>query len=111
MRFWTQEQIAEHDLKSALEHGWTAEDLANWKANLKVVDGHQADADDEMGDDTESDDDESGDENDDDETATNYSLTPRVLKALKKSLPPHLVEALKNGSKNASENAQVSNVP
>lgn len=102
-RFWTQEQEDEYDRKRALENGWTEEDLAEWWANLKVVDWREVDADDEMGDDIESDD--SDDE--DGETATNYSLTPIVLKALKKSLPPHLVEALKNGSKNASENGQV----
>lgn len=72
-----------------------------------MVDGHQADADDEMGDDTDSDD----EDDEDDETATNCSLTPRVLKALRKSLPPHLVEALKNGSRNAAEDAQVAKDP
>lgn len=65
--------------------------------------GSQADADDELGDDTESDDD---DHNEDDVTATNYSLTPRNFKALKKSLSPDLVEALRNGFKNAAENSQ-----
>lgn len=100
MRFWTQEQIDEYELKEALENGRTAKDLAEWRANLKVVDWRDVDADDEMGDDTES-------EDDDYETATSYHLTPRVLRALQKSLPPHLFEALKNGSKNVSENAQV----
>lgn len=103
MRSWTEEQIAEHDLKEAAKHGWTAQDLAKWRANLKVVDGHQVDADDEMGNDTDSDD----EDDEDDQTATNYRLTPTVLKAIQKSLPPHLVEALKNGSKNTSESDQV----
>jgi hypothetical protein len=81
----------------------SVEDLAHWRANMQVIDGHQADADDEMDDDTDSD-----DENDEGEvTATNYALTPRVLRALKKSLPPHLLEALKNGSKNAAEDSRV----
>ncbi|KAG9584204.1 hypothetical protein KCU77_g2612, partial [Aureobasidium melanogenum] len=103
MRFWTQEQKDEYNLIEALENGWIVEDLTHWRANLRVIGGHQADVDDEMGDDTDPD-----DEDDEDEaTATNYSLTPRVLKALQKSLPPHLLEALKNGPKNAAENAQV----
>ncbi|KAG9515717.1 hypothetical protein KCV07_g7267, partial [Aureobasidium melanogenum] len=93
----------EEIIHQALENGRTVEDLAHWRANSQVIDGHQADADDEMDDGTDSD-----DEDDEDEvTAKNYALTPRVLRALKKSLPPHLLEALKNGSKNAAEDAQV----
>ncbi|KAH0369820.1 hypothetical protein KCU65_g3027, partial [Aureobasidium melanogenum] len=110
MRLWTKEQIDEYERKEALENGWTEEDVAEWRPNLKVVHLDQADADDEMTDATDSDD-EDDDDDEEDVTATNYRLTPRVLRALKKSLPPHLVEALKKGSKNAAENAQVSEEP
>ncbi|KAH0147391.1 hypothetical protein KCU67_g11877, partial [Aureobasidium melanogenum] len=105
----SEEPMSDHSDESlgipyyGIQHPEPLKDLAHWRANMQVIDGHQADADDEMDDDTDSD-----DENDEDQvTATNYALTPRVLRALKKSLPPHLLEALKNGSKNAAEDAQV----